>query len=168
MKRASTLLGACLSVALLSACGVSSFSSSTPVSVIPNGHYGSHGVGKNAQFEKVFYSFTGSLDGDSPYTGRLTNMGGTLYGTTSSGGANNPGAIFNITRSGAESAIYSFSGNPDGKSPNSDLVSVGNTLYGTPDGASPESGLTSVGGTLYGTTHRGGANDKGTVYALSF
>ena len=143
MKQATRILGACLSAALLSACGSngSSFPSLTPVAM-----NGAHAVGQNAQLEKVLYGFTGTPDAASPYTGRLTNVRGTLYGTTSVGGANDLGAIFSVTTSGAESVVYSFSGNPDGKDPNGNLVSVGNTLYGT--------------------TTSGGANDSGTVFKL--
>ena len=154
MKRRSTLLGAYLSAALLSACAGngSTFSSLTPAALTPQtaraqyGRSGSHGVGKNAQVEKVLYGFSGSPDGALPYTGRLTNVRGALYGTTLIGGANDRGAIFSISTSGAESVVYSFTGNPDGASPNGNLVSVGNTLYGT--------------------TSSGGANDKGTVFKI--
>jgi uncharacterized repeat protein (TIGR03803 family) len=38
---------------------------------------------------------------------------------------------------------------------------------GSEDGEYPEAGLIDVSGTLYGTTPAGGANDGGTVFALS-
>lgn len=97
--------------------------------------------------ETVLHSFTGNPDGASPGYGNLTNVNGTLYGTTTKGGASNHGTIFTITTSGAESVLYSFAG-------------------GT-DGAYPDAGLTNVSGTLYGTTGGGGASNNGTVFTLT-
>jgi uncharacterized repeat protein (TIGR03803 family) len=97
--------------------------------------------------EKVLYSFTDKPDAAFPYSGNLTNVHGTLYGTTSEGGAYNRGTVFKITTSGTESVVYSF----------------GN---GT-DGTFPEGGLTDVGGVLYGMTHEGGAYSSGTVFKMT-
>jgi uncharacterized repeat protein (TIGR03803 family) len=41
------------------------------------------------------------------------------------------------------------------------------SFKGEPDGAFPQSGLALVNGVLYGTTHRGGANNDGTVFRIS-
>jgi uncharacterized repeat protein (TIGR03803 family) len=149
-----SFVGACVGAALLAACGGSnSFSSSTPASVTPQtasqvayGRYGSHRAGKNAQMESVLHSFGGSGDGANPQAG-LINVGGTLYGTTGSGGAHFSGTVYNITTSGAESVVYSFAGSPDGIGPAADLTDVGDTLYGT--------------------THDGGANGDGTVFKIT-
>jgi uncharacterized repeat protein (TIGR03803 family) len=99
--------------------------------------------------EKVLHSFSGS-DGAYPQGG-LTDVNGTLYGTTSDGGAHGSacgstpcGTVFSITKSGKETVLHSFSG---------------------PDGAYPWAGLTNVNGTLYGTTVDGGAGGSNCSYA---
>jgi uncharacterized repeat protein (TIGR03803 family) len=98
--------------------------------------------------ETVLYSFgSGSGDGEWPEAG-LLDVRGTLYGTTYIGGANGVGTVFAITTSGSETVLYSFSG-------------------GSGDGAWPKAGLLDVKDTLYGTTYIGGANNAGTVFALS-
>ena len=54
--------------------------------------------------EQVLHSFGSSganPDGTSPIAG-LTNVNGTLYGTTSSGGKDNQGTVFSITPTGTE------------------------------------------------------------------
>jgi uncharacterized repeat protein (TIGR03803 family) len=47
--------------------------------------------------EKILHSFRGGSDGTYPFAG-LIDVGGVLYGTTSSGGANNLGTVFSLTR----------------------------------------------------------------------
>jgi uncharacterized repeat protein (TIGR03803 family) len=100
--------------------------------------------------EHVLHSFAGGSDGENPTAG-LTNVNGRLYGTTpfgGSGGSNeNSGIVFEITKSGMYSVVYSFK---DGS-----------------DGAQPTAGLIDVSGTLYGTTGYGGAHNLGTVFSLS-
>ena len=98
--------------------------------------------------EGVFYNFKGApTDGEYPEAG-LLNVNGTLYGTTSAGGANRAGGVFAITPSGTET-FYSF-GPP-----------------GSGDGAEPTAGLINVNGTLYGTTAYGGAKNSGTVFSIT-
>jgi uncharacterized repeat protein (TIGR03803 family) len=96
---------------------------------------------------EVLHSFAGGGDGAHPKAG-LTNVHGTLYGTTEKGGASGRGTVFTIDRtSAAEQVVHSFAGGADG--------------------SSPEAGLIEVGSRLYGTTVSGGAHGSGTVYALS-
>lgn len=96
---------------------------------------------------KIVYSFSGGSDGGGPAAG-LIDVGGTLYGTTSYGGAYSSyctqnygyhgcGTVYSVTLSGSEKLLHSFRGGPN-------------------DGALPLAGLTDVGGTLYGTTYGGG------------
>jgi uncharacterized repeat protein (TIGR03803 family) len=103
--------------------------------------------------EKVVYPFTGGSDGATPSAG-LINVGGTLYGTVTAGGANNWGAVIAVSpATGAETVVYSFQANQN---------NIGDGLY-------PYAGLLDVGGTLYGTTFEGGPvnlND-GTVFAVN-
>jgi uncharacterized repeat protein (TIGR03803 family) len=97
--------------------------------------------------ESVLYSFAGGSDGANPHSGLVSDSNGNLYGTTSSGGASGAGTVFEITASGTETVLYSFSGGSDG--------------------ADPEAGLTfDSKNNLYGTTNLGGANGDGTVFEL--
>jgi uncharacterized repeat protein (TIGR03803 family) len=87
----------------------------------------------------TLYSFKGGpTDGARPETA-LTNVGGTLYGTTLGGGAvsgstfcANCGTVFSISTSGQEKVLYFFgSTKGDGTTPQSSLVYAGGKLYGT-------------------------------------
>jgi uncharacterized repeat protein (TIGR03803 family) len=75
-------------------------------------------------------------DGRDPQD-RLTNIGGTLYGTTTFGGAYRCsigyacGTAFRITTGGVEKVLHSFGNGSDGANPEAELVDVGGTLYGT-------------------------------------
>ncbi|MGA8533713.1 MAG: choice-of-anchor tandem repeat GloVer-containing protein [Candidatus Tumulicola sp.] len=150
--------------------------------------------------ETLLYSFGASgTDGSYPIAG-LTNLNGTLYGTTNLGGLYGYGTVFSVTTAGTYSRLYNFAGGwkhgPDGAYPQADLTNVNGTLYGTTyfggasgdgtvfrittsgtysrihsftgsDGAKPGAGLTNVGGTLYGTTQYGGATGHGTVFTIT-
>jgi uncharacterized repeat protein (TIGR03803 family) len=101
---------------------------------------------------QVLFNFGSSVDGyygTYPSAG-LININGTLYGTTSSGGApgynGRWGTVFSITTTGTETVLHTFSDN---------------------DGAIPDAGLIDVNGTLYGTTSAGGIHSGGTVFSLS-
>jgi uncharacterized repeat protein (TIGR03803 family) len=96
--------------------------------------------------ERVLYRFQGSPDGAVP-TGDLTLLYGTLYGTTSEGGACGGGTVFAITPSGSERVVYSAG-------------CVAHDMSGP-------SGLLSMDGVLYGTSLSGGEKGGGTVYAVT-
>jgi uncharacterized repeat protein (TIGR03803 family) len=147
--------------------------------------------------ERVVYSFgtNSSLDGYDPYAG-LIDLQGTLYGTTEAGGKYGDGSVFSLSKTGAESVVFSFDGT-DGSRPYASVIDVNGTLYGTTedggkygygtvfsvsttgtervlhsfkgdkDGAYPVASLTDVKGTLYGTTSTNGINDDGTVFSVS-
>jgi uncharacterized repeat protein (TIGR03803 family) len=108
-------------------------------------------VSGNTLNEKVLYSFLGGNDGAAPYAS-LVPYNGNLYGTTSAGGANGDGTIFELSPpvsaggSWSEKVLYSFLG--------------GN------DGAAPYASLVPYNGNLYGTTSAGGANGDGTAFKL--
>jgi uncharacterized repeat protein (TIGR03803 family) len=101
---------------------------------------------------RVIYSFGAtSTDANNAVAGVTVDAHGNLYGTTSFGGTNGIGAIYELTPSAsgwAESVIYNFQGLNDGQNP------VGGVIL---DEA----------GNLYGTTFDGGVNGGGTVYELS-
>lgn len=94
-----------------------------------------------------YYVFQGQPnDGQYPMGGLVADPYGDFYGTTSQGGFQEVGTIYQIT-GGTEYVLYNFSG---------------------PDGASPQGGLImDADGNLYGTTTLGGAYQSGTVFAFT-
>jgi uncharacterized repeat protein (TIGR03803 family) len=97
---------------------------------------------------KVLHSFSGPPnDGANPGAGLIVS-GGSLYGTTSTGGASNVGVVFKLS--------------PDGTS-----YTVLRSFIGS-GGADPRAGLIADGkGNLFGTTAFGGALDAGVAFRLS-
>jgi 6-phosphogluconolactonase len=93
--------------------------------------------------EAVLFHFHGG-NGREPRA-VMTDVNGTLYGTTERGGAHHCGTIFSITTDGVEAVLYNFACGSDG--------------------AYPRGGLLYLNGMLYGTTFSGG-NGYGTVYSL--
>jgi uncharacterized repeat protein (TIGR03803 family) len=81
---------------------------------------------------KVLHSFGNAQDGQYPDHAGLVDVGGTLYGTTSAGGALGGGTVFSITTDGVENVLHSFGGKGDGADPSAGtLVELGGKLYGT-------------------------------------
>lgn len=102
-----------------------------------------------AQTETILHSFDCATDGCGPEAGVVLDSQGNLYGTTSTGGANSGGTVFEFTTSGAFKILHSF--NP-------------NNL----DGYNPQAGVVlDSKGNLYGTTFQGGAKGDGTVFEVS-
>ncbi|MBV9332840.1 MAG: hypothetical protein JO146_02450 [Candidatus Eremiobacteraeota bacterium] len=98
--------------------------------------------------EKVLHSFGKGTDGYFPFA-PLIFVNGTLYGTTTGGGAHkcsSCGTAFSITLGGAERVLHSFGKGTDGSAPGASLIEVG--------------------GALYGTTYQGGANGSGTIFTI--
>jgi uncharacterized repeat protein (TIGR03803 family) len=98
--------------------------------------------------ETVLHNFMGGSDGANPYSGVLLTASGNLYGTTYQGGASNAGVVYEISPSGKETVLYSFTGGADGGNPYAGVIA---------DSA----------GNLYGTTYNGGAAGYGTAYKLT-
>jgi uncharacterized repeat protein (TIGR03803 family) len=106
-------------------------------------------VALSAQTLTTLHSFN-QTDGSSPYAGLMQANNGNLYGTTSAGGANGDGTVFEITTSGALTTMHNF----NHRSPT--------------DGAQPYSWLIQArDGNLYGTTTRGGSHNAGIVYRIT-
>ena len=66
--------------------------------------------------ERVLHRFSGD-DGSYPNADLTFDDAGNLYGTASNGGAYNWGTIFRLDPHGKYSALYSFTGGPDGQTP---------------------------------------------------
>lgn len=121
---------------------------------------------------RVLYKFQGPPDAAQPQAG-LTQVHGTLYGTTARGGFNarcpgGCGTVFATTLSGDERVIHRFSG--------VDYNYFCCTFAAATEGYDPVAPLTDVNGVLYGTTlyggsgycqHVGGDNTCGTIYRVT-
>jgi uncharacterized repeat protein (TIGR03803 family) len=99
------------------------------------------------------YSF-GGANGMEPQAGLFRDAAGNFYGTTESGGDNEPscgssgcGTVFKLNPRGKETVIHKFTATPDGFFPQSLLIE---------DGA----------GNLYGTTQLGGDYALGAVFKI--
>jgi uncharacterized repeat protein (TIGR03803 family) len=111
--------------------------------------------------ESVLYSFgsaSNGSDGIYPYATLVFDQTGNLYGTTSGGGANGTGIVFELAPNGSgtwtESVLYSFCGST--------------SCTNESDGSYPYAGLAfDVAGNLYGTTLQGGIYGEGTVFELT-
>lgn len=86
--------------------------------------------------------------GPHPFSDLILDKDGNLFGTTTSGGANGKGAIFELAKGTSSiTTLASFDGT-NGLSPRGHLVMDGN-------------------GNLYGTAQRGGSADMGTIFELA-
>jgi hypothetical protein len=97
--------------------------------------------------ETVLYSFTGGSDGALPVGGLIFDNAGNLYGSTSTGGIEGGGTLFELLPSGSG---WTFK-----------------LLWSLPGSANsgPQSALTMDSqGDLYGTTVHGGAHGGGSVF----
>jgi uncharacterized repeat protein (TIGR03803 family) len=104
----------------------------------------------HAQTFTLLYGFTGGSDGSGPEA-PLLEVNGHFYGTTSGGGADGYGTIFEVIAPGVEKVLYSFC-----------------AKTGCLDGSTPVSGLVvDTEGNFYGTTQYGGKADQGTVFKLT-
>jgi uncharacterized repeat protein (TIGR03803 family) len=101
--------------------------------------------------ERVLYSFGTGTDGTIPVAGVTLVAGGKILGTTSAGGANGYGTVFQLAPSGSswiETIVHSFQNGNDGSIPYAGLI---------PDKS----------GNLYGAATQGGSNGGGTVFELT-
>ena len=86
-------------------------------------------------------------NGDDPQAGLAQGLDGNFYGTTTRGGINANGTIFQITPTGVFTNLISFAGT---------------------NGASPRSGLLlGMDGSFYGTTYTGGSNNAGIIFQIT-
>lgn len=162
--------------------------------------FGAYGGGTLFQISSegnltVLYNFCAQADcadGSAPRAPLLQAANGNLYGTTSQGGVNNGGTVFEITPTGTLTTIYNFcsvADCADGSSPDAALIQATNgDFYGTTASGTifklTQSGvlttLSSIGitpgftfgslvqaadGNFYGATP--GDNSYGTVFKMS-
>jgi uncharacterized repeat protein (TIGR03803 family) len=139
--------------------------------------------------EDVVYNFRNPGDGAQPTAG-VISVNNMLYGTTSTGGTNLYGTVYEVSTSGSKERVLS-----DRVDDPSSLIAVKGVLYGTTvdggfnfgtafkistsgketvlhdfaggsGGFAPYGGLLAVNGTLYGTTSGGGPNGGGTLFKV--
>ena len=97
-----------------------------------------------------FCSLANCKDGQTPSGPLISDSSGNLYGTTSVGGANAQGTVFELSASGTEKVLYSFC-----------------ALASCADGQQPAGKLAmDSSGNLYGTASAGGANGAGVVFRV--
>lgn len=96
----------------------------------------------------TLYTFTGSHDGEDPYSPLVQGKDGNFYGTTFNGGATGSGIVFRISPGGVITNLYSFTGGSDGFGPQAGLVQGSD-------------------GNLYGDTWGGGPSLFGTVFKIT-
>lgn len=104
--------------------------------------------------ETIIHSFKPDrVDGLTPISGLAMDGSGNLYGTTSWGGADKYGVVYELSPSAGgswtEAILHSFG-------------------YGGGDGVNPGAAvILDSSGNLYGTTRNGASNDQGAVFELS-
>ena len=97
-----------------------------------------------------FCALRGCTDGRVPNGGLILEPGGTLYGSTQSGGANNKGTVFSLTAHGGLTTLYNFC-----------------SQSGCADGAVPNSLVLGTDGNFYGVASQGGAMNRGTFFKMT-
>ena len=107
----------------------------------------------NLWVQTGIYNFKGGTDGASPLSTLVAGADGSLYGTTSEGGAAcSCGTIFRLTPSDtgvAYAVMYRFKGPPDGAYLYNGMVAD------------------STGTTFYGATVHGGVSGEGAIYQFT-
>lgn len=99
----------------------------------------------------VFCSELNCADGEDPYDGLIQGTNGNFYGTTSGGGTNYDGTVFEITPAGKLRTLYNFC-----------------SQFTCADGDIPWAGLVQgSNGAFYGTTFSGGSDNDGTVFKIT-
>lgn len=98
-----------------------------------------------------FCAESGCVDGGNPVGALVQARDGSLYGSTGTGGANNGGIVFKMSKQGIVTTVYAFCSTRkchDGKQPQAALIQATN-------------------GDLYGTTAAGGTYNGGTVFKIA-
>jgi uncharacterized repeat protein (TIGR03803 family) len=117
--------------------------------------------------EKVLYSFGPGTDGKVPVAGLTFDAAGNLYGTTSAGGSDGYGTVFQLKASKSgwnENVLYNFQMQSDGGVPYAGLVfdKSGNLYGAATDGGDGTNG----GGTVFELTPGSSGWTFTVLYAL--
>ena len=97
----------------------------------------------------ILHTFTNGIDGGHASAPLIQGTNGNFYGTTSTGGGKNgSGTVFQITPAGVLTTLHSFTNGSDGAYP------TGGLLQGAD-------------GQFYGTAGSGGTNGDGTVFKIT-
>jgi len=99
----------------------------------------------------LLWTFTGYLDGCSSWSGVIFDQAGNLYGTTTEGGADEYGTVFELSPSGQSwslTALHQFVNSSDGSD------SFGNLVFDSS-------------GSLFGSNRFGGPGGEGGIFELS-
>jgi uncharacterized repeat protein (TIGR03803 family) len=123
---------------------------SFPVYIVPDGHGNIYGATdglfptcncgtlfklSSAGVLTTLYTFTGGATGSDP-GGLVLDEEGNIYGTATEDGTTNAtcpngcGLIYELTASGAYKVLYSFTGTPDGITPDEIVRDTAGNLYG--------------------------------------
>jgi uncharacterized repeat protein (TIGR03803 family) len=108
----------------------------------------------NGWVASTVHTFTNGSDGAFPYGGLISDTSGNLYGSTTTGGVNGGGTVYELTPSNGSytfQVLHSFTGAGDGFGPG-------------------PMGILAIDGSrkLYGTTSDEGVFNSGTVFKLTF
>ena len=93
----------------------------------------------------VLHTFTGGIDGASPYSGLIQATDGNFYGTTDAGGMANAGTVFRMDPGGKVTVLHEFT---HGASPHAPLIEA-------------------TDGSFYGTTTADGIARSGTAFRMN-
>jgi uncharacterized repeat protein (TIGR03803 family) len=110
---------------------------------------GRSGLADVPQYKLTTLASFNGMNGISPACALVADASGNLYGTTTDGGANNKGTVFELTAgTNVLTPIVSFNGS-NGAYPEDDRL------------------LIDASGNLFGTTQQGGAANNGTVFEVA-
>jgi hypothetical protein len=105
--------------------------------------------------EQTLYSFTNGADGGYPNSAVTLGDNGVLYGTASDFLSEvDKGLVYQLTPPVSSGAPWT--------------ETVLHTFTGGDDGGNPMGGVLFLGKALYGTTNRGGTNNTGIIYEITF
>jgi uncharacterized repeat protein (TIGR03803 family) len=94
--------------------------------------------------ENVLYRFSSESDGSGVINVSASDQEGNLYGTTTTGGADGAGTVFELSPSGGswtKTSLYSFTGGNDGGTPTQVLAGNDGNLYGVAGGGFSHNGV---------------------------
>jgi uncharacterized repeat protein (TIGR03803 family) len=111
--------------------------------------------------ENVPYRFSSETDGSGVVNVTASDQQGNLYGTTTTGGTQDAGTVFELTPSGGswtKTILYSFTGHNDGSNPSQVLVGNDGNLYGIAGGGN---------GVVFQLTSSGGQWTESVIHTFS-